>query len=152
MPGTASKRARRAPPPHRQISSRLTPLTNHQNGCNPSLPTWRKKVSAGMKNIAILCDLYAQPRSSTPLSSVAPEPPQSHHRSEIESRLSDEGREIKISNVKSPPTLDANLSPQDFITWRSVWQDFTTLARVGSLSLQEQAALLRSCLSRCATP
>ena len=43
--------------------------------------------------------------------------------------------------------LEANISLQDFITWRSVWQDFATLAGVDRLSLQEQAALLRSYMS-----
>ena len=58
-----------------------------------------------------LMDLYAQPRSSTPLAFKAPEPPQGHHRSEIESRLSDDARDIKMSNVKSPPTFDAKKFP-----------------------------------------
>ena len=49
--------------------------------------------------------------------------------------------------MKSTPVLDASISLQDFITWRSVWQDFATLTRVDRLSLQEQAALLRSYMS-----
>ena len=148
MPGKASKRARRAAAAASSSDVKSVDSTDEP-------PKWMQSFFTHMaeegkrrdEEYRHLMDLYAQPRSSTPLASEASEPPQGHHRSEIESRLSDDAREIKISNVKSPPMLDANISLQDFITWRSVWQDFATLTRVDRLSLQEQAALLRSYMS-----
>ena len=87
MPGKASKRARRAAASSSDVKS--VDSTDEP-------PKWMQSFFTHMaeegkcrdEEYRHLMDLYAQPRSSTPLASEAPEPLQGHHRSEIESRLS----------------------------------------------------------------
>ena len=125
MPGKASKRARRAAAAASSSDVKSVDSTDEpRKWMQSSFTHLAEEGKCRDEEYRHLMDLYAQPWSSTPLASEAPEPPQGHHRSEIESRLSDDAREIKISNVKSTPMLDASISLQDFITWRSVWQDF----------------------------
>ena len=97
MPGKANKRARRAAAAASSSDVKSVDSTEEP-------PKWMQSFFTHMaeegkrrdEEYRHLMDLYARLRSSTPLASEAPEPLQSHHRSEIESRLSDNACEIKF--------------------------------------------------------
>ena len=53
----------------------------------------------------------------------------------------------KLPSATPPPPLQSSVSLLDFVSWRSLWNDYATLIRLDRLTPREQCALLRSCLS-----